>query len=85
MYISPKFLILTGKYEGLIKSFEDEFPTYFNLKHQFETLTVESIRTNLLNEDQMLVEYLVGNNDIFVFLISSKKFEVFEIKKDFAT
>ncbi len=41
------------------------------------------MQSDLLQPDQTLLEYFVGDSSIFVFVIGQEKYEVKEIKKDF--
>lgn len=81
MYSSEIFDI-NRKQEALFETFKAEYSNYFNLKYDNTVTTFEEIQ-KLLDQEQLLIEYFVGHDKIFVFAISSSDYEVIEIKKDF--
>lgn len=67
----------------LIQKFENDYPRYFHFKYDMSTVKVEKLQNQTLDPDQTLIEYFVGNENIFVFIISKDLFKVEKIEKKF--
>lgn len=70
------------KFEDLVKSFEIQYPAYYKLKFEKKLINIEQIKT-LLQPNQTLVEYFVGDSSLFVFIIKPNFYDIVEIKKEF--
>lgn len=81
--LSTKLFDLKTRAESLQKTFETDFPDYYRLKYDLRTEDVASVQRDLLEPDQALVEYFVGDSAVFVFTIQKNDYSVLEIKKDF--
>ena len=79
---SSRVFDLRQEYETLKKRFETEFPEYYRLKYDLSVVSVEETQ-QLLQPDQTLLEYFVGDSSIFVFVVNKDSFSVQEVKKDF--
>lgn len=80
---NSKIFDLKQQYYDLIHLFETQYPKYFNLKYNLETASVLNIQKNILQSDQALVEYFLGEKSVFVFIISKNSFTVKKMEKDF--
>lgn len=67
-------------YRGFIDQMEVDYPSYFNLKYNQKFATVSDIQ-NAIGSTSMVLSYFTGKQSIFIFCISKKKFEVFEVDK----
>lgn len=74
---------LRQTYDVLIAQFEKKYPTYYRLKYDSRVVSVEEVQANLLQPNQALIEYFVGDSNIFVFLIKANTYKLHTIKKDF--
>ncbi|MCE7925813.1 MAG: CHAT domain-containing protein [Haliscomenobacteraceae bacterium CHB4] len=83
MTITSRLLEMRWQYESLIQSFEVQCPDYYRLKYDLRVESVENVQQNLLQPDQALLEYFVGDSSIFIFLVKKDDYRVFEVKKDF--
>jgi CHAT domain-containing protein/tetratricopeptide (TPR) repeat protein len=81
--INKRLFELHQQYESLQKNFETNYPDYYRLKYNHRTEDVASVQRDLLEPDQALVEYFVGDSAVFVFTILKNDYSVLEIKKDF--
>jgi len=81
--LEKNILLLKNEYASLLDTFEQKYPDYFDLKYAVSTVSVEEIRSNILQRDQAMVEYFVGDDMIFAFVISKEEFQVFGIDKNF--
>ncbi|MCA9434916.1 MAG: CHAT domain-containing protein, partial [Candidatus Omnitrophica bacterium] len=82
--ISSKLFDLNQSYDSLKTHFEEEYPEYYRLKYDLSTISVEEIQKELLNPDQSLLEFFVGDSTIFIFLLSQKDYDVIQVRKDTA-
>jgi CHAT domain-containing protein len=71
------------KVNKLKKEFELNYPDYYRLKYTQNNLQVKDIQNDLLNNDQTVVEYFVGDSSIFIFTINKTDFDMLEVKNDF--
>lgn len=74
---------LNRQYEALKKDFEKDFPQYHELKYDITTIKVEEVMKELLLPGESLLEYFVGENSIFLFVIQEDGYQVIKINKDF--
>jgi len=95
-YIDPKQLreweqILFEKrkqQQELLRGLKSDFPQYFDVKYQSFDLKIDQIRSSLLSEDEVLLEYFVGNNELYLFWVSAHQAglerlgEFIQIEKD---
>lgn len=76
-------------YQKLIDRFEKEYPDYYRLKYDVKIAKVEELRTHLLEDSSCkgsaLIEYFVGEEYLYIFFITSEKFEVIrkELSQEF--
>lgn len=77
-----KLFDLNRVYEELISQFEQDYPDYYHLKYETKVVSVRDIR-DVLEDDQALIEYFVGDSVIFVFIISKQDYQIEKIEKDF--
>ena len=71
---------LKTNYYQLIKKFEVNYPSYYNLKYKTKTSTIEEIQ-NQLSTDTALLEYFIGDSTIYVFSVSKNSFNITFVKK----
>jgi CHAT domain-containing protein/Tfp pilus assembly protein PilF len=82
--LEEQILGFKNKYADLIATFESEYPDYYDLKYAVSTVSVDEIRDNILQPNQAMLEYFVGDDMIFAFVITKDLFQVFNIDKNFA-
>ncbi|MCP4221029.1 MAG: CHAT domain-containing protein, partial [bacterium] len=76
-----KFYHFKRKYRQLIEHFEKYYGNYYNLKYNPSTVTVKNIRESL-SEDSACIEYFVGEMNLFIFVLTREKLEVFSMQLD---
>lgn len=54
----------------LIRQIEQEFPEYYNLKYQPQVTSIKDLQEKLLQKGQGLVEYFIGEEKLYSFLIT---------------
>ena len=73
---------LKRNYEALLQRFEKDYPRYFALKYRFAAASAEEVRERLLDERTALVEYFVGRDRLFVFVVTRSGLSVSTVAKD---
>lgn len=61
---------------AIIKRLEQDYPQYFNLRYATSTLPVEWLQSNLLADNQTIVEYFLGKDNLSIFVINQDSFQV---------
>ncbi len=67
--------------EKLHEFLKANHPDYYQLQYQPYTSSVEAIQ-ELLEPDQALIEYVVGNRSLFIFTITPNDYAVKQVKND---
>lgn len=60
---------------ALIAGFEERYPGYFQLKYARRTESSRSIRKNLLQKRQALVEYFIADSTAYAFVLTRETFK----------
>lgn len=72
---------LRRSYQALVKELEADFPRYYDLKYSFITpISIKQLQEQL-GRKSALIEYFVGEESIFIFLITKQECRYFEIEK----
>nr|MBX2876370.1 CHAT domain-containing protein [Saprospiraceae bacterium] len=80
---NDKIFHLRQDREDLIRQFETTYPDYYRLKYDARVADVPSIQQQL-QEDQTLIEYFIGDDNLYVFLITPEDYRIEKIEKDFS-
>jgi len=70
-------------HDSLLKFIEHSFPAYYKLKYDLSTISIEEVQRKILSPDQALIEYFVGNNSLYIFLITPERYDLLEVPLDF--
>ncbi len=73
---------LKNSYDSLVNVMEKEFPDYYQLKYNTEVASLMQVQQNMLNENQALLTYFMGDSSIFTFAINNNDAAFFRIQKD---
>ncbi len=76
-----KLFKLNRKYENLVTQFEQQYPRYYQLKHNIKTATINEIQ-NLLDSQTATISYFLGDSCAYIFTISDTIFYVKDVKID---
>jgi CHAT domain-containing protein/tetratricopeptide (TPR) repeat protein len=74
-YWNERILDLEWKYKELLTGFERDYPEYYSLKYNLSTASVQDLQ-HQLNKDEMLLEYTLGSDSIYIFCITPGKYEL---------
>ena len=78
-----KLFYLKQSRDSLLVKYQNGYPSYYQLKHELTTTNISKIQTRLLQPNQALLEYFVGDSAVFVFVVQKDDLKVAEIKLDF--
>lgn len=76
-----KLFQLKRNYEDFQKELEKNFPNYFDLKYSSQPVSTKDLQSKL-DETTLLLDYMIGTNQIFVFVITSTKINLLSFDKD---
>lgn len=57
--------------QQLVEGFENDYPAYYNHKYNTTTTDINTLHEYLLADDQTFVEYFVGNESSYAFVVSA--------------
>lgn len=80
--IEGELLTLRQNYKVWIHEVEANHLQYYNLKYNFNTISVSEVQT-YLGEEGALIEYFVGQEKLYAFVITKHAFEIVEQEKDY--
>ncbi len=66
----------------LTEYIENQFPNFYQQKYQQSKLSLEDCQKALSNSDQALIEYFLGANNLYGFVIWENGFQTFQVKND---
>ncbi len=67
-------------YDSLITYLETNYPKYYQLKYAQPTIKITDIQQKLLRPNDLLIEYFVGDEYIYVFCIQTEKVSVQQLR-----
>lgn len=76
-----KLFTLNIQYHKLIKTFEEKYPEYYDLKYQSQTIPIEKLKT-LLDDQTVLIEYFTGENILSIFSFTKDHMDVYQTEAD---
>ncbi len=82
---SLKQLLFFSKeaYHRFLEKIEREYSEYYHLKYNLQTTSIETIQAQLLNPDQSLLSFFVGDSTIYAFHITKSKQRIHQIPRNF--
>lgn len=81
--INDRIFQLYERQHELSNFFKEHHEDYFKLQYEPKILSIQKVQNQLVRPDQTMIAYFVGEDNIFVFVISKNQFELVHIKKDF--
>ncbi|MEQ8629326.1 CHAT domain-containing tetratricopeptide repeat protein [Ekhidna sp.] len=67
-------------YRTFISNLENQYPEYYKLKYDHSIATIASVQKHL-HENAALLSYFLGEEDIYIFIITQKKVEAIRKQK----
>lgn len=77
-----KIFGLKRRREALIAHLEEAYPDYYDLKYNVNVATPEQVRKARLDERTALIEYVLGESEIYIFTLTSKDIDVTVVPRD---
>ncbi|HDP98679.1 MAG TPA: CHAT domain-containing protein, partial [bacterium] len=71
---------LKRQFENLVRGFEQNYPEYYRLKYHYETISPFDMQQQLSESNLCIIEYLLGNSALFVFILSRDIFDLIYLK-----
>ncbi len=81
--LQTKLTNIKLEYRQLVDSLEKQYPAYYALKYAPQTITSTIIRQELLDGEQALMEYFVGDKYFYIVVVSKKQTVLREFRLDF--
>ena len=66
-------------YIQLKETFKNHYPEYYQLQYDLNHITPDEIQRHLLNPNQALIEYFVGEKEIYIFVITTEHQKVLSV------
>lgn len=73
---------LKGEKENWTISMKKDYPEYYQLRLNRQTISIDSLR-HLLQPNQSLIEYFVGDSSIYILFVNKFNIQLKTVKKDF--
>lgn len=77
-----RFELKTSR-ETFLKELEAKYPTYHQLKYNTNTVDLETLQRDYLQDNQALIEYFVGQRYLYILVVSKNKIRAKQLKLDF--
>lgn len=75
-----KLLEVMSEFERFTEELSQRHPAYFDIKYADQTLSLEDLRKDVLNDDDVLLQYVLTEDHLICFLSSQQYFKVFRKK-----
>jgi hypothetical protein len=80
--LQDKLFSLNQKYDTLVHNFETEYPEYYNLKYRNFIASPKEIQKKLLDNNDAIVEYFIGDASIYIFTLNRQNLDITTVNKD---
>ncbi|MFK7905489.1 MAG: tetratricopeptide repeat protein, partial [Chitinophagales bacterium] len=75
-----QFASLKIEYSELTQQLEIDYPQYYQLKHQVESVSVQSLQQKI-SSNTRLIKYFIARTQIYIFVIDSNEAQFIEVEK----
>lgn len=84
LLIKYQNLLFNTKYsrDSLLELFKNTYPKYKELEYSNKISSIAGIQSQLLKENQVLVEYFLGDSSLYIFAITKTDYAVEKVKID---
>lgn len=83
LHIKQKLLDAKDQWYQYTARVKKEFPDFYNLKLSHEIVTLDKIQDNLESESEVILEYFLGKENLFIFAISKNGVQFKRVSVDF--
>ena len=78
-----KIFDLKQSYNKLQQNIKEKYPEYDKVAHDNAVIDLNTVQKTLLDKNQTLIEYFIGDSTIFIFATRHDTCNITQIKKDF--
>ena len=65
--LEAKQFLLKSELQDLSKTFESQYPAYYEIRYNLSQTTAEQLRASVLTDNQCLVQYFLGDSALYIF------------------
>lgn len=80
--LKGEYAEIESEYDELLSILKKDYPSYFDLRYDSKTATIEDIQSKILKGNQSLVEYIDVGESYLVLVITKENAELLSIEKD---
>lgn len=80
-YLRAQLLTYEQKYDSLIGQLKKHYPGYYKLRYDHTIVSIDKLQ-NSLEDNEVVIEYTLSDNGLYLFMVSSDDFEVEKITID---
>jgi len=80
--LEAELLEANRKYNDWVGKIDRDYPNYYQLKYNVKTLSSTDIQQQLAGSGGAFIEYFVGPEQVYAFVITGSRFEIITIPKD---
>ena len=73
---------LEKAYVDLLSDMEQNYPDYYRLKYDVSVTTPEQLQKEVLDDETVLVEYFLGSDSLYTFVLSESESDVYSAPVD---
>lgn len=77
-----KGFALRQRYEALKKDLANTYPDYYKLRYQGNTVPLDQLQVSVLSDDELMLEFLLGDSSIFLLEVSREQAQLHKIKRN---
>lgn len=81
MGFQDQLLSAQTSYDSLLNQLERQYPAYYESRHKQSVVSVQEVQQDLA-PDQTLIEYLLGDVNLYAFVIRADTFLIVELNRD---
>lgn len=71
------------EHEQLIRMFEKNYSDYYALKYEIDIKNIPFVQEHLLDKQTGIISYFIGNDNIYIYVITSNGYDILETPKTF--
>lgn len=69
-HLKEELFVLDQRFKTFKGQLQEKYPNYFRAFYNVEPISIKKIQKDLIDENQMLIEYFLGANQLFIFSIT---------------
>lgn len=77
--LRQKLFYQRRNYQQFLEQLERDNPRYYQLKYDTKVASLQEVQNELLKDNDILLEYFMGEKELYCFIVSQNKFDVARI------